>query len=90
MTEDRILLFNGRIYVPTESELKKIIMQEMQNVPYVGHPRYQNTLTKIKKEFNWPCMNKEVSMYIAHCLESQNVKAEHKHPFVLLHPFHIP
>ena len=40
MTEDGILQFNGRIYVPNESELKNIIMQEMHNLPYAGHLGY--------------------------------------------------
>ena len=83
-------MFNGRIYVPTESELKKIIMQETHNVPYVGHPGYQNTLTTIKKSFYWLGMKKEVAMYIARCLVCQNVKVECKHPVGLLHQLPIP
>ena len=35
-------------------------------------------------------MKKEVAMYIAHCLECQRDKAEHKHLASLLHPLFIP
>ena len=89
MTEDGIIQFNGRIYVLAKSELKKIIIQEMHNVPYAGHPQYQKTLTAFKKQFYWPGLKKEVAMYIAHYLECHRVKAEHKHPASLLHPLHI-
>ena len=40
MTKDGIIQFNGIIYVPTEGDLKKIILQEIHNVPYAGHPGY--------------------------------------------------
>ena len=40
MNEDGILQFNGKIYVLVESEIKKIVVQEMHNIPYAGHPRY--------------------------------------------------
>jgi hypothetical protein len=35
-------------------------------------------------------MKKDVVDYIARCMECQMVKAEHRHPMGLLHPFPIP
>ena len=90
MSEDGILRFNRRIYVPIETELKKVIMQEMHNVPYARHPGYHKTLTAVKKEFYWPGMKKEVAMYIAHCLECKKVKAKRKNHVGILHPLPIP
>ena len=75
--------------MPVESELKKIIMKEMHNVPYAGHLGYHKTLKIVKKEFYWPCMNKEVAMYIARCLDCQKFKADHRHPASILHSFPI-
>ena len=49
LVEDGILQFNGKFYIPTESEIKKMILQEMHNVPYACHPSYQNNLKKMKK-----------------------------------------
>ena len=89
MTKDEILQFNVIIYVLAESEPKKILMQEMHNVPYARHPGYQKTLTTTKKEFYSSGMKKEVAMYIARYLECQKVKAERKHPAGLLHPLLI-
>ena len=65
-------------------------MQEMNNVPYAGHPRYRQTIAVVKKAYYWLVMKKEVAMYIGRCLECQRIKAKCKNPNGLLHPFPIP
>jgi len=37
---DGILMYKGGIYVPKYQEMKKMVLREMHNVPYVGHPGY--------------------------------------------------
>jgi hypothetical protein len=37
---DGTLLYKNRIYVPNVQDLKCMILHEMHNVPYAGHPRY--------------------------------------------------
>ena len=39
-----ILIYKGRIYVSNSQKLKNLILKEMHNVPYVGHPGYQKPL----------------------------------------------
>jgi hypothetical protein len=80
----------GRIYVPNSHELKILILREMHNVPYDGHPGYQKTIAAVKSQYYWPVMKKEVADFIAKCLECQKVKAEHRHPTGLLQPLPIP
>jgi len=46
------------IYVPNSQELKNLILNEMNNVPYDGHPGYQKTITVVKKQYYRPVMNK--------------------------------
>ena len=41
LDNDEILMCKGIIYVPNYQELKNMILREMHNVPYVGHPGYQ-------------------------------------------------
>jgi hypothetical protein len=67
-------MYKGGIYVPNSQELKILILREMNNVPYVGHPG----------------MKKEVVDFIAKCLECQKVKAGHRPPAGLLQPLPIP
>ena len=84
-----ILKMKGRVYIPNSSELRKSVLQEMHNAPYVGHPGYQKTLTMVRKEYFWPGMKNEAANYIARCMECQRVKVEHRHPTGLLQPLPI-
>ena len=79
----------GRVYIPNSGYLRKLVLQEMHNVPYAGHPGYQKTLTVVRKEYFWPGMKKDVVDYIAKCMECQRVKVEHKHRAGLLQPLPI-
>jgi hypothetical protein len=90
LDNDETLRYMGGIYVPNSQELKNLILREMHNVPYVGHPVYQKTIAVVKSQYCWPGMKKEVVDFIAKCLECQKVKAEHRHPASFLHPLPIP
>jgi hypothetical protein len=90
LENDEILMYRGIIYIPNFQELKNLILREMHNVPYAGHPGYQKTIATVKSQYYWPGMKKEVADFIAKCLECQKVKAEHRHPASLLHPLPIP
>jgi hypothetical protein len=63
------LLYKNRIYVPNVQELKLMILNEMHNVPYVGHPGYQKTVAAVKRHYFWPGMKKEIVEYIARVSE---------------------
>jgi hypothetical protein len=39
-TEDGLLMYKIRLYVPDLVELRKLIMDEFHKRPYVGHPGY--------------------------------------------------
>jgi hypothetical protein len=87
---DGTLLYKNKIYVPNVQDLKLMILNEMHNVPYAGHPGYQKTVAAVKSHYFWPGMKKEIVEYIARCMECQKVKAEHRHPTGLLQPLPIP
>jgi hypothetical protein len=75
MKEDGLLMHKNRIYVPSSGELRNLVLKEMHNVPYVGHPGYQKTIAAVRSQFFWPGMKKDVVDYIARCMECQRVKA---------------
>ena len=89
MEEDKILRHTGQVYIPDSGELRKIVLQEMHNVPYAGHLGYQKTLAVVRKEYFWPGMKKDFANYIARCMECQRVKVEHRNPVGLLQPLPI-
>jgi hypothetical protein len=90
LDNDEIPMYRGIIYVPNSQKLKSLILREMHNVPYVGHPGYQKTIVAFKSQYYWPGMKKEVVDFIARCLECQKIKVEHRHPVGLLQPLPIP
>jgi hypothetical protein len=53
LKKDGILLYRGKVYVSNSMELKNIVLREMHNVPYVGHPGYQKSITAIKSQHFW-------------------------------------
>jgi hypothetical protein len=58
MKEDGLLMHKNRIYVPSSRELRNLVLKEMHNVPYVGHPGYQKTIAAVRSQFFWPGMKK--------------------------------
>jgi hypothetical protein len=86
---DKTLLYKNKIYAPNVHELKLMILNEIHNVPYDGHPGYQKTMATVNSHYFWPGMKNEIIEYIARCMECQKVKAEHRHPVGLLQPLPI-
>jgi hypothetical protein len=46
--EERLLMHKNRIYVPSSRELRNLVLKEMHDVPYVGHPNYQKIITAVR------------------------------------------
>eukprot|EP00253_Pinus_taeda_P005349 PITA_05349 len=84
------IYFKKRLYVPNQSRIKNLIMDEFHVSHYAGHPGYQKMITAIRKEYFWPGMKKNIVEYLSQCLECQQIKAEHQHPAGLLQPLQIP
>jgi hypothetical protein len=47
---DGTLLYKNRVNVPNVQELKLMILKEMNNVPYAGHPGYQKRVAAVKSK----------------------------------------
>jgi hypothetical protein len=73
-------MYMERIYVPNSHKMKNLILREMDNVPYHGHPYYEKNIAAVKSQYYWPDMKQEVVDFIAKCLECQKVKDENRHP----------
>jgi hypothetical protein len=87
---DGTLLYKNIIYIPNFQDLKCMILHEMHNVLYAGHPGYQKIVVAFKRHYFWPCMKKYIVEYITRCMECERVKVEHRHPAGLLQPLPIP
>jgi hypothetical protein len=87
---DKTLMYKNKICIPNVQDLKIMILHEMHNVPYVGHPGYQKTVATFKSHYFWLGMKRDMAEYITRCMECQKVKDEHRHPAGLLQPLPIP
>jgi hypothetical protein len=59
-----LLIHKNRIYVPSFGELRNLVLKEMHDVPYVGHPSYQKTIVGVRIQFFWLGMKKYFFDYI--------------------------
>ena len=64
--------------VPNDEEIKKQILYEAHNTPYMMHLSTTKMYRDLKKHFLWSGMMKDVVDYVARCLTCQQVKAEHQ------------
>lgn len=69
LTTDGLVRFRDNIYVLDNSELKKIILREFHVKQYSSHLGFQNTLTAVKKFYNWLKLKEEVTKFMARCLD---------------------
>ena len=51
MEEDGFLTYKGRIYIPDVVDLRRVVMDEIHQAPYSGHPGYQKTITTARKQY---------------------------------------
>jgi hypothetical protein len=89
MKEDGLLMHKNIIYVPSSGELRNLVLNEIHNVPYVGHIDYQKTITAIRIQSFFPKTKKDFVDYISKCMECQRVKVDHRHPTGFLLPLPI-
>ena len=40
LEEGGLLTYKGRIYIPYVADLRRVVMDEIHQAPYFGHPRY--------------------------------------------------
>jgi hypothetical protein len=78
MKEYGLPMHKNRIYVTSSRELWSLVLKEMHNVPYVGHPSYHKTIAVVRSQFFWQGMKKDDVDYIVRSMECQRVKAEHR------------
>ena len=84
------MLYKNRLYIPNVPKIKLLILNEIHETPYSGHPSYQKTITMLQKDYFWLNMKNELAGYIARCFECQQVKTKHQHPVGLLQSLPIP
>ena len=80
----------GRMWIPRHGGLREKVLDEAHKSRYSIHPGTTKMYQDLKKDYWWPAMKHEVTVYVSKCLTCLQVKAEHKKPGGLLQPLVIP
>jgi hypothetical protein len=73
--DDGLLRFKNQIYVPSNDELRSLILNKAHRAVYMAHLRVTKIRVYPKPLFFWKGMKVDIVNYVARCLECQQVKA---------------
>ena len=72
-----VLRFRGRICIPDDDELKKLILEESHRSSLSIHPGATKMYHDLKKLFWWSGLKRDVAQFVYACLTCQKSKVEH-------------
>ena len=81
MEEYGLLTYKNRVYIPNIADLMRMVMDEIHQAPYSGHPGYQKTIATARKQYFWPQIKKDMDEYISRCMKCQQVKVDNQWKF---------
>jgi len=77
---DGILRFHGRVCIPDDAEVKRLILEEGHKSRLSLHPGLIKMYQDLKETFWWQGMKKDVAQFVSVCLTCQKAKVEHQRP----------
>ena len=87
---DSGLYFVDRIWVPSCSGVRALILEEAHRSRYSVHPGADKIYFDLRELYWWPGMKKDIAVFVSQCLTCLQVKAEHQKPSGLLEQPQIP
>ncbi|KAI4320582.1 hypothetical protein MLD38_034046 [Melastoma candidum] len=90
VSDDDLLRYQGRICIPAQEDLRKLIMDEAHLSACNIHPGVTKMYQNLRKQYWWSGMKRDVAQYVSRCLTCQRVKIEHRRPGGELQPLPIP
>ncbi|CAL9031829.1 unnamed protein product [Prunus brigantina] len=88
--QNNCLYYRERIFVPTSSKWRTMILEEFHSTPMGGHSGQLRTYKRILRNFRWPGLKKDVQAFVAACDTCQRQNYEALHPPGLLQPLLVP
>ena len=73
LDENEILRCNDRVYVPSNEEVRKQLMEEAHKTPYSVQPGVTKMYQDLKKVYWWPGMKKDIAEFVQKCLTCQKL-----------------
>ncbi|CAM8902824.1 unnamed protein product [Rhodiola kirilowii] len=87
---DGIVLINNKIWIPEDSCIQQLILQEYHDSPCGGHSGERRTLARIAANFIWKGMRPMIKQYAKECHVCHQVKFICTSPQGKLQPLPIP
>ena len=75
-----LMTFQGQIWVPFVGGARTILMEESHKLRFSIHPGATKMFLDLKRDYWWPCMERDVAWFVESCLTCRRVKAEHQRP----------
>ncbi|EEA26621.1 retrovirus polyprotein, putative [Talaromyces marneffei ATCC 18224] len=88
--EDGRLLFQGRLYVPNEEDLRVRLVDEIHRPPSTAHPGRDKMKKLIRERFYWESWNADVESYVDNCRTCGRTTTWRDRAPGLLQPLPIP
>jgi hypothetical protein len=90
MEQERLLMFWGKIYIPTDCDLCRRIMSQHHDTCIAVHAGHWKTLELVAWNYWWPQMSRFIGLYIKTCNLCQWTKVQRSLPVGELHPLETP
>lgn len=87
---DGLLLFRGRLVLPSDSPLRVQLLEEFHSSPIGGHAGVYRTFHRLSSNFFWKGMRKDVQTFVSSCQVCQQIKDLYRQPAGLLQPLPVP
>ncbi|CEL61535.1 Retrotransposable element Tf2 155 kDa protein type 1 OS=Schizosaccharomyces pombe (strain 972 / ATCC 24843) GN=Tf2-1 PE=4 SV=1 [Rhizoctonia solani AG-1 IB] len=87
--DDEILLFQDKVLVPDNDDLKREILKFYHDSPLAGHPGQQQTLELVSRYYTWPGKKGWIKAYVESCDTCQRMRRA-KAPALPLKPLEVP
>jgi hypothetical protein len=90
LSSSGLLLYNHRVYVPSDKDLRLRVLQSRHDHETAGHPGFRRTLELVRREFYWPGCRDFVAEFCRTCDGCPRNKAVRHKPYGLLKQLPIP
>ena len=88
--EQGLLLFNGKVYVPKDQNLRRELVAAHHDSPVAGHPGRWKTLELVSRNYWWPGISRYIAQYVKGCDRCNRTKTFPSAPTGELRPTQIP
>jgi len=85
-----MLFFRGKLFIPPNSQLKTLFLEEFHASLLGGHSGIHKTFGRLHESVYWNGMRKDVTAFVNACSVCQQTKPPNHSPYGLLQPLPVP